>query len=166
MNLIIKEQLKDTDGMNLKTLSGAPVINYYFFCPICSEDKIIKNQIKSSMGDSRLDKDSMYKCSSYLMSVFKDDKMLWLSNMISHYRHCHITWYDKANNNPYYLKDYNHDEAKQEQNERTKRQIIRKCRKLLLENGITDKHFKQLRNTDKKTIELAEKYLKIKEVKL
>lgn len=108
------------------------------------------------------------KKSDYLAEVFKDNpKVEWLANLITHYRHTHITSWNKCweygghNYRRNWFKDY--DEEKAIVNERAKRQIMRKSKDILLKHGITVEHFKTLQNTTDKTIELAEKLLKRKE---
>ncbi|MDD2200417.1 MAG: hypothetical protein PHX84_02090 [Candidatus Shapirobacteria bacterium] len=79
-------------------------------CPICGETS---------------------QCSDYLKKIFKDEKVLWFANMVTHYQHDHITSWDKCwGKNGYryrqgWFGDY--DEEKAKVNERAKRQIIRKC---------------------------------------
>lgn len=117
--------------------------SYTLKCPICGQ---------------------MFSCSEYLKGVIKDEKVLWLANMITHYRHNHITSWNKCweRNGGYYRNgwfgDYN--EEKKLVNERAKRQIIRKAKEFLIENEFTVEHFEQLQDSTEKTIELAKKYLK------
>ncbi len=54
-------------------------------------------------------------------------------------------------------KDY--EVAKQEVNERAKRQIIRKATDYLIEHGFLPEHFAALQNTTEETMKLARKKL-------
>ena len=128
-----------------------------FFCPLCYQQ--MKKE-DPNVEEEFIMEYCQFDISSYLYAIFKEDyKLLWLANMITHYRHVHVNWYNRANSNHYYLKHYDHDSAKIEQNERAKRQIIRKCSKLLIEHFITSEDFKKLQHSKKQTIELAEKFL-------
>lgn len=59
-------------------------------------------------------------------------------------------------------KDY--DEMKHEVNEQAKRQILRKCKQFMIENGFTAEHVKALKGTTEKTYELYQKTLNLKAV--
>ena len=103
--------------------------------------------------------------SNYLEEIFREDKkILWLANLVTHYRHHHITSWDKCwetNGHRYkahWFTDY--DSEKEKVNERAKRQIIRKGYKVLLENGILVEHFKNLKSTTVETLKVADKFLK------
>lgn len=116
----------------------------YFHCPICDKDK--------------------YE-SSYLAEAIKDEKARWIANMITHYRHDHITSWNKmwGENGWRYQQAAHYDPLDYEQrkievNERAKRQIIRKSFDYLKANGITKEHFLMLQNNDDiKTLELLNK---------
>ncbi len=119
-------------------------LNNVFLCPICKK---------------------FNRTSNYLSNVFEDKKTEWLANMVTHYRHEHITSWNKMWGN--YGRSYqkaahfgNYEEEKSLVNERAKRQIIRKATDFLMTNNITVEHFKALQGTAIKTIELAEKKLK------
>ena len=116
----------------------------YFYCPLCN------NWIIGS---------------EYLFQTFADDdKANWLANMVTHYRHGHITSWNKCWGRygnyyrGYWFKDY--DEEKRKVNERQKRQILRQCKQFLLDHHFTVDDFKQLSETSEETIKLAEKILK------
>lgn len=106
-----------------------------------------------------------YRESDYLRTAIKDEKVRWLANLVTHYRHnCIASWnrcwgrrggaaYRAAAN----FGDY--DEEKAKVNERAKRQLIRKCYPIFLQVGIEVNHFAELQNTDWETIALANKYL-------
>ena len=103
--------------------------------------------------------------SKYLNTVLKDSEHVrWIANMVTHYRHNHVTSWNKmwGWRGGYYRaafpeKDY--DVAKQEYNERAKRQIIRKATNYLLEHGFLPEHFAALMHTTEKTMRLAQKKL-------
>lgn len=112
------------------------------YCPICEQ----------------------YFCeSSFLKSVFTDEKVRWLANQITHYRHGHISSWNKCwgYNGHHYRSGWfgDYEEEKHKVNERAKRQIIRKAGSYLLFHGINRSHFEQLKNTEDKTLSLAQKKL-------
>lgn len=108
----------------------------YFFCPFCDE---------------------YFFCSEYLENAITDEKTRYLANMICHYRHNHIIYYD--NSVGYVTRFHDYHEFKELVNNRIKRQIIRKAKAFLKEHQITVEHFENLLSTDEKTIELAKKLL-------
>lgn len=101
--------------------------------------------------------------SEFLKTVFADERTRWLANMVTHYRHTHITSWNKCwgYGGRYYRTGWfgDYDEEKEKVNERAKRQIIRKCTKYLIFNVITVDHFLELQNTSSETVELATKKL-------
>ena len=111
---------------------------YIVYCPICGY---------------------FFEGSPYLYSIFKDDKkVLWLANMVTHYRHEHITSWNKywGWGGRYYRKaahfgDY--DTEKSIYNERAKRQIARKATSYMLENGVSIDSYARLQGTTTETIE-------------
>jgi hypothetical protein len=112
-------------------------------CPICGE---------------------MVNESKYLEERFKDTpEVNYLAHMITHYRHHHITSWNKCwgTNGGYYRGHWfgDYEEEKKKVNERAKRQIIRKGKKVLQDIGIKPFHFMELANTEDKTMELALKVL-------
>lgn len=112
-----------------------------FFCPMC---------------------DHYFKESEYLRTAIHDEKVLWIANMITHYRHQHLRWWDKkygrnANRHRSYG-DYDDDKIKV--NNSSKRQIIRKCGNYLNFHGVGREHFLQLHENDEKTLQLIEKIIK------
>jgi acyl-homoserine lactone acylase PvdQ len=114
-----------------------------FLCPICF---------------------SPMKRSEYLMQVLGDNpKMEWLANAITHYRHYHITSWNKCwgrHGNSYRKKWFkNYEDEKKRVNERAKRQIIRKAFRELYQLGITADDFKSMKNTDEDTLRVAMKFL-------
>lgn len=114
------------------------------FCPICKHH---------------------FQTSTYLKLKIKDKHVLWLANMVTHYRHSHITSWNKmwGEYGSYYRHGwYNHgnyDSMKIKVNEQAKRQILRKCTQYMIDKGFTVDHVKQLQHTDEKTIALYEKHL-------
>lgn len=114
---------------------------YTIYCPICKK---------------------RFEGSDYLKTVFVDEQALWLANMVTHYRHTHITSWNKCWGwGGYYYRQAAHfgdyDEEKAIVNERAKRQIARKCKDYVLLNNVNVDVFKSLQNTTKKTIEVVEK---------
>ena len=113
-----------------------------FHCPICGE---------------------LYDGSDYLKTVFQDQRSLWLANMVTHYRHNHISWWNNCwgrygnSYRGYWFKDY--DEEKAKVNEAAKRQIARLSKGFLMRNGIGVIHFTALQGTTEKTIESVRKIL-------
>lgn len=104
--------------------------------------------------------------SEYLATVFVDQPLeLFMANMVTHYRHAHITSWNKAwgrygsNYRDKWFGDY--DEEKSKVNERAKRQIIRKAHPVLRELGITAETLKNLQGTTPETLKVAEKYLSV-----
>lgn len=114
------------------------------YCPICSE---------------------YFKASFYLSNVIKDEHVLWLANMVTHYRHYHIKYWNRmwSKHGVQYrngwFNDFKYDEVKIRVNEQAKRQILRKCKQIMIDNGFTVEHINQLEHTDDKTIELYSKHL-------
>lgn len=117
---------------------------YYVYCPLCKEH---------------------FVGSEYLQTVFTDERTLWLANMVMHYRHYHISSWNKMwGYHGYYYQRAAHfgdyDEEKKKVNERAKRQIARKCADYLIKHNVTVDIFKELQNTEEKTIEVVEKIWK------
>lgn len=105
-----------------------------------------------------------FETSDYLSTVFECQHTLWLANMVTHFRHNHITSWDKqwGKNGHYYRSAFperDYDEMKKEVNERAKRQILRKCKTYMLEHGFKVEHVESLQNTTEKTLELYRKIL-------
>jgi hypothetical protein len=102
--------------------------------------------------------------SEYLNEVFMDKpEVNYLAHLVTHYRHDHITSWNKcwgrhgASYRSNWFGDYDLEKCKV--NERAKRQIIRKCSRILKMIGIKSEHFMELQNTEPKTLELANKVL-------
>ena len=107
--------------------------------------------------------------SDYLYDVFKDDYFAYMAAvLVTHYRHGHISYYDRSWKYPWYReknKEYkSYEEFKILVNNRAKRQILRKIKK---DKNIKQdakislvKAFKKLQFNDEKTDELVEKILK------
>lgn len=97
--------------------------------------------------------------SDYLKEVIDDERVLWLANMITHYRHEHITWWNKcwSRTGKSYRSGWfgDYETEKRKVNERIKRQLVRKLASYMRYHGITSTHFSQLMNNDRKTLELA-----------
>ncbi|MBN8838448.1 MAG: hypothetical protein J0I09_14390 [Sphingobacteriia bacterium] len=102
--------------------------------------------------------------SDFLETVFLNDKpTLYFANLITHYRHNHISSWNKCSGRNGYnyrgtwFGDY--DEEKAKVNERAKRQLIRKGHKELLNKGVTTETLKKLKGTTPETLKVAEKFL-------
>lgn len=108
--------------------------SYRVYCPMCNE---------------------YFGGSKYLRNVFKNnDKLLWFANMVTHYRHEHITSWNKCwgdGGSSYrnkWFSDY--DTEKEMVNERAKRQIIRKCKEYMLFYSFSANDIKRLKGTEEK----------------
>lgn len=108
---------------------------------------------------------SYFETSHFLNEAIEGEHTRWLANMVTHYRHNHITSWNNmwGRNGNYYRNRWcdniSYDELKIDFNERAKRQILRKCKSYLIENKFTTDHVKQLEHSDIKTIHLYEKIL-------
>jgi hypothetical protein len=98
--------------------------------------------------------------SKYLWAVFDEVKQRWLANMVTHYRHEHVTYYN--NGVSYVSMFHDYGAFKHLANERAKRQILRKCTGFLKRHGFTAADFTALQGTDQKTLNLANKLLNMK----
>ena len=116
--------------------------NTTFFCPLCGK---------------------RFETSEYLGQVFKGkDKALWLANMVTHYRHSHITSWNKcwgwggwAYRQAAHFGEY--DTEKSIVNERAKRQIARKCPQYIVNNGITHEVYSELQGSTGETLSVVDK---------
>lgn len=108
------------------------------FCPLCK---------------------TTFQESDYLKTVIPDPKVLWIANMITHYRHNYIkSWnkcwgYGGGRYRSGWFGDY--DAEKTKVNNRAKRQIIRQAAIFLKHHGIDATHFEQLQQNDYETLALA-----------
>lgn len=125
-------------GVKLKYKEEKRCYTFFrFYCPIC---------------------DSWKEGSDYLFQVISSKNQLWIANMVTHYRHNHIRYWDNSVN--YISKFLDYDLQKQIVNERCKRNIIRKCRETMNNEDITAEDVKNLSpDTEQKTADLADKYL-------
>ncbi len=109
-----------------------PIQGERFYCPLC---------------------DSLVHLSSYLHVIFSSPRGEWFANMVTHYRHHHIVYY---NHSVHWQSWHGHyDEFKHEVNERAKRQILRKCTRYLREYGFTANDLDLLLGTTPETRALA-----------
>lgn len=115
---------------------------YQVYCPLCNE---------------------WFGGSSYLFTVFTDERSLWLANMVTHYRHSHIVSWNKmwGRYSGYYQQaahyhDEDYEVRKSEINERAKRQIVRKATEFLKNNNIGMDVFNSLQGTTDKTIKVVD----------
>jgi hypothetical protein len=104
------------------------------------------------------------KESEYLNEYFRyEPKVNYLAHLVTHYRHYHITSWNKCwgYHGASYRKNWfgDYDYEKRKVNERAKRQIIRKGKRVLREIGIKAEHFKSLSYTEAKTLDLAQRHL-------
>ncbi len=120
-----------------------------FICPICK--KVVEP-------------------SDYLHGIFSDDEYAeYAANLITHYRHEHINYYDKAWKFPEYaekIPEYtNHDQFKDTVNNRAKRVLIRAIEKNFKKEDALPliRGFLKLKNNDEKTLELIKKFVIIDE---
>ncbi len=102
--------------------------------------------------------------STYLKDIFENDlPTLWVANLVTHYRHNHITSWNKCwgRSGGHYRHKWfgDYDEEKAKVNERAKRQLLRKGWQILKENGVRKETFEKLQNTSPDTIKLAKKLL-------
>ena len=103
-----------------------------------------------------------FNASEYLCETFKgEDKALWLANMVTHYRHTHITswnkcwgWGGRAYRKAAHFGDF--DTEKSIVNERAKRQIARKCPQYIISNGIDHDVYSKLQGTTEETLKLVD----------
>lgn len=108
-----------------------------FYCPLCKK---------------------YHPCSEYLHKVFaREPKVEFFANLVTHYRHTHIKYYD--NGVGYVCRFHDYDAFKIKVNNRAKRQIIRKSKNYLKSVGITPNDICRLQNNDKQTLKLAHKHL-------
>lgn len=116
--------------------------NGMLYCPICG------HTVKSS---------------DHLAKVFKNNqRRRWLANMITHYRHTHITSWNKYwGYNGWYYREASHfgdyDEEKKKVNERAKREILHKAFDFMMSIGITVDDVKALQGTEPYTIAVYER---------
>ena len=105
-----------------------------------------------------------FAASEYLNTAIPDKLTRYFANLVTHYRHNHITSWNKCwgYKGRYYRKaahfgDYN--DEKKKVNERAKRQLIRKGKDRLNLIGLTPQHVCQMASTDRETIAVANKLL-------
>ena len=115
--------------------------NYTVYCPIC---------------------EYRFEGSDYLKTVFNDDRELWLANMVMHYRHEHITsWNKNWGRYGWYYRNASHfgdyDEEKAKVNEKAKRQIARKCKNYIVKYNVNAEVFNKLQNTTEETLTVVKK---------
>lgn len=97
--------------------------------------------------------------SDYLSSVISDPSTRWIANNITHYRHNHISSWNKCwgyGGGRYRSRWFgSYEDEKRKVNERAKRQILRKAGLYMKIHGITSKHFQGLQHNDDETLALA-----------
>jgi hypothetical protein len=147
MKLQQKKQKENRIWQLDKNTKDNPILHYRymkttFYCPLCG---------------------TRFDASEYLCETFKgDDKALWLANMVTHYRHTHITSWNKywgwngwAYRKAAHFGDY--DKEKSIVNERAKRQIARKCPQYIISNGIDLDVYSKLQGTTEETLSVVDK---------
>lgn len=104
--------------------------------------------------------------SEYLHSVFPSQPYSeWVANLTTHYRHEHISYYDKSWRSWAYAskseyKYMTHDDFKAKVNNRAKRQLIRAIQRTTWNRTIKRaliEGFRGLQSNDKETIEMIDK---------
>lgn len=101
--------------------------------------------------------------SEYLASVISEPGTLWIANMITHYRHTHISSWNKCwgYGGGRYRSGWfgSYEDEKRKVNERAKRQILRKAGAYMRIHKINSRHFEGLQHNDEETLALARKAL-------
>ncbi|MEX1135856.1 MAG: hypothetical protein WEB89_03065 [Balneolales bacterium] len=145
-------------------------IDQYVWFDELTNDKVVMQQIYKTTTSAQTKFycplcDSHHAESEYLATAFKNDKTKWLANMITHYRHSHINSWDKVWGVGGYgyhnLSQLTYSFEKEKINNFAKQQIVKEATDYLLYHNITELHFKALHGTNKKTLSLAGKMLKI-----
>jgi len=113
-------------------IRDAPITDGGVFCPLCG---------------------TRFSPSEYLCTVFQNPKINWLAQMVCHYRHNHIEYYD--NGVGFQASIGQHEVFKHLVNERIKRQIIRKCQAYMKRLGLKARDLKELQGTTEETLALA-----------
>jgi len=112
----------------------------FSICPLCNDEFIF---------------------SKFLNTAIKNEKTRLIANLITHYRHVHqSSWNTSCHFISNSWGQLAYAKAKDEHNNRAKRQILRKCFNWVNNNGIKKENFLELQNNDEKTIELINKIYK------
>lgn len=159
--------------------------SYHYFCPLCGNEftlnyychpdhchscqMYVSFMIEKEVTEITIAEqycpicNQYFNTSEYLNSNFKNDhKARWLANMVTHHRHEHITSWDNSWSRNGYARNYlnvDYTKEKHKVNERAKRQILRKCKEYMIENGFCAEDILKLKGTEKETIELYKKHL-------
>lgn len=103
---------------------------------------------------------SYFNLSFFLHNEIKDKKTLWFANMVMHYRHSHIEYWDKvAGRGGVFHRRTNNKVYHQEKirvNEKSKRQIMRKCQDYMIACGMNMDTIKGLIYNSEYTLQIAE----------
>ena len=110
----------------------APITAEGVYCPLC---------------------DDRFAPSEYLTTVFTDLKINWLAQLVTHYRHNHIEYYDHSVG--FHSMRGTYEPFKHVVNERIKRQILRKCQGYMRFLGLGARDLKELQGTTEETLALA-----------
>ena len=104
-----------------------------------------------------------FESSDFLNKELKNENSRWFANMVTHYRHNHIDWWNNCwgrNGGDYrngWFCDY--DEEKHKVNESSKRQIIRKCKEYILGIDFQKSDLMALQGNEVETINLFDKII-------
>lgn len=132
-----KSKYRDEDMCQNCQIENEKLIYGFGICPICEME---------------------FKFSSYLHTAIQNEKTRLIANLITHYRHEHQKSWESQYKYISIMYDENvYEKAKSEHNNRAKRQILRKCKPWITENGIAQYNFMELQDNDEKTIELIKK---------
>ena len=158
---------------------GEPIGNRYSYCIRCAYDTCkcgsskkrgydlcrecnqleLDNEIKVKYGSEKCPIcGEEFIFSEYLHNAILNPKTRLIANLITHYRHNHQASWNKSCH--YISQKWGEDayqKAKNDHNNRAKRQILRKCEKWIIENKITESNFTELQYNDSKTCELIAK---------
>lgn len=154
---------------------GIPIKDEYTFCWEHQYNKCICGSKKYRDSDfclnCKLEKDKQkygfsicplcgeeFKFSEYLNTAILNPKTRLIANLITHYRHSHQkSWESQYKYISSHCNDGVYESSKIEHNNRAKRQILRKCKDWIKENGLDAQNFLELQDNDIKTIELINK---------
>jgi hypothetical protein len=137
---------------------GSSKKRHYDLCRECNQ-KEQDAEIRAKYGSERCPFcGEEFLFSEYLQNAIPNPKTRLIANLITHYRHNHQASWNKSCH--YISQKWGEDayqEAKNKHNNRAKRQILRKCKKWIIESKITEVNFKELQYNDNKTCELINK---------
>lgn len=107
--------------------------------------------------------DKYFPISLYLANQIKDKQVLWFANMVMHYRHTHIAYWNRCwgRGGVQYRRGWfeNYKQEKIKVNEKVKRQILRKCFKFMLAHKMGMSTIKGIIYNSEYTLQVAEMIL-------